>query len=419
MKFVHAADLHLDSPLSGLERYEGAPVEEIRGATRGAVRKLVDMCLAEAVDLLLIAGDVYDGDWRDYNTGLFFAAQMARLSREGIRVFLVRGNHDAASQITKNLKLPEGIVELSTRKPQTVVLEDLGAVIHGRSYSTRDVTTDLSAAYPNATPGLFNIGLLHTALNGRAGHENYAPCTVGSLESKGYQYWALGHVHNREVVREDPWVVFPGNLQGRHARETGPKGASVVTVEDGRVVSVEHRDLDVVRWVSLMLDVSDASSGNEVVGLLSKALEAEIETAAGLTLAVRVHVSGTSKAHADLSGDPERWKNEFRLAAAHLTGDLWMEKILLRTRTVLDIEALLNRNDPVGEFLRFVRALRGDSQALGGLLAGFDDLRGKLPPEFRQLEDALDLENPASLETLLEDAEQLLIPRLLAQGEEQ
>ena len=123
MKLVHAADIHLDSPLRGLERYEGAPVDEIRGATRRAVANLVDLCLVEAASLLLIAGDLYDGYWRDYNTGLFFAKQMARLTREGVGVVWIRGNHDAASEITKSLRLPEGVIELGASRPETRVFE--------------------------------------------------------------------------------------------------------------------------------------------------------------------------------------------------------------------------------------------------------------------------------------------------------
>src|SRR3972149_747737 len=116
MKFIHVADIHLDSPLRGLERYEGAPVAELRGATREALESLVRVSLEERVDFVLIAGDVYDGDWRDYNTGLFFARQMTRLREAGIPVLLIRGNHDAASQITRELRLPENVNRFSTRQ---------------------------------------------------------------------------------------------------------------------------------------------------------------------------------------------------------------------------------------------------------------------------------------------------------------
>lgn len=418
MKFVHAADIHLDSPLSGLERYEGAPVEGVRGATRGALRNLVELCLAEEVDFLLIAGDVYDGDWKDYNTGLFFVSQMARLAREGIGVGLIRGNHDAASQITKNLRLPEGVFELDTKNPETRIFENLGVAIHGRGYPKRDVTEDISADYPDAVRDLFNVGLLHTAIDGREGHDLYAPCSVEGLISKGYEYWALGHVHKREALSKDPWIVFPGNLQGRHARETGPKGATLVSVEDGAVISVEHRELDVVRWVVCDIDCGNAASGHEVVDLVHQEVAAEVEAASDRTLAVRVKIVGTSKAHKDLCRDPEHWINQIRSAVLDLGSEVSVEKILFHTRTPIDLDALLKHDDPVAGLLRSLRELRGDPDRLRDLLKEFGDLKNKLPAEYRQLDHSLDFGDPASLEPLLDDVEQLLVPRLLDAKEE-
>ena len=144
MKFVHAADLHLDSPLAGLSKYEGAPVEQIRGATRRALENLVKLCLSEQVELLLIAGDLYDGDWRDYSTGLFFAKQMAALRAGNVRVVWIRGNHDAASKLTAHLSLPDNVRELSHKKPESFVLEQLGVAVHGQGFDTREETSDLS-----------------------------------------------------------------------------------------------------------------------------------------------------------------------------------------------------------------------------------------------------------------------------------
>jgi DNA repair exonuclease SbcCD nuclease subunit len=413
MKFIHAADIHLDSPLRGLERYEGAPVEAIRGATRRALENLVQLCLSEAVDFLLIAGDLYDGDWRDYNTGLFLVSQMACLSRADIPVVIIQGNHDAASQITKNLCLPQNVIELSTRKAETRILEPLGVAIHGRGYPHRDVSEDLSASYPEPIVDYFNIGMLHTAVDGRRGHDLYAPCNLSRLQSKGYDYWALGHVHQREILCEDPWILFPGNLQGRHAREIGSKGASLVSVEDGVVVAVEHRSLDVVRWTQCWVDCTEAMSGLDLVDLTREAVASEAETADGRLLAVRLHMIGTSQAHRELAGDPERWTSEIRATVADLGAEVWVEKIQLRTRAALDLDALLEHDDPVAGLLRSLRELRTDESELKTLLRVFDDLKGKLPLEYRQWEEALNLDDPATLKTLLEDVEQILISRLL------
>ncbi len=132
MKFIHCSDLHVDSPLTGLDRYEGAPVSKIRGATRRALSNLVELCIEEDAELLLIAGDVYDGDWRDYGTGLFFAAQMSRLREAGVRVAMVLGNHDAQSQITRALRLPDNVIVFDAAAPATHVLDDVKADLSQR-----------------------------------------------------------------------------------------------------------------------------------------------------------------------------------------------------------------------------------------------------------------------------------------------
>jgi hypothetical protein len=155
MRFVHAADLHIDSPLRGLERYEGAPVELIRGATRRAVEHLVDMCLRENAKLLVLSGDLYDGDWRDYSTGLFFCRQMARLREADVTVVWIRGNHDAASRLTQHLRPPENVHELSHSRPVTLELQidEVPVAVHGQGFPKAKVVDDLSERYPPPVSG--------------------------------------------------------------------------------------------------------------------------------------------------------------------------------------------------------------------------------------------------------------------------
>ena len=148
MKFVHAADLHLDSPLRGLARYEGAPVGALRLATRRAFQNLVELCLEERAAFLLIAGDVYDGDWRDYGTGLFFAAELSKLRAADIPVVLLRGNHDAESQIARHLQYPDNVHNLAVHAPQTLELATLGVCVHGQGFATKAVTSDSQARTP-------------------------------------------------------------------------------------------------------------------------------------------------------------------------------------------------------------------------------------------------------------------------------
>lgn len=410
MKFVHAADLHLDSPLAGLSKYEGAPVEQIRGATRRALENLVKLCLSEQAQLLLIAGDLYDGDWRDYSTGLFFAKQMAALRAGNVRVVWIRGNHDAASKLTAHLNLPENVRELSHKSPDSLVLEELGLAVHGQGFETREVTADLSRRYPEPKPGLFNIGLLHTALEGRAGHAPYAPCRLSALVDRGYDYFALGHVHTREVLSERPWIVFPGNLQGRHARETGPKGASLVTLDGNRVLTVEHRALDAVRWQVAEADVSAESSLDGVLERVRSSLSAAVEASEGRLCAVRVRIVGASAAHERLAARVERLTEETRALTLDLSADAWLEKVELATRPGAEQALLREREDAIGELVRGLGNLARDEAALAELAEELQDLKRKLPSELREGPDAIDLESPEALRRLLGEVEQTLLP---------
>ena len=235
MKFIHAADLHIDSPLLGLYCYEGAPAERLREATRRACENLVTLAIEEQVDFVILAGDLFDGQWRDMQTGLFTARQFRRLCDAKIKVYLVRGNHDAASQVRQTITWPDNVHEFSVRKAETVRLDDLGVALHGRGFAQPEVTDDPVPEYPAPVPGLFNIGVLHTNVGGNEDHPRYAPTSRAALEAKGYDYWALGHIHKRYVIAERPYIGYSGNTQGRHVRETGAKGCLLVSVEDGQL----------------------------------------------------------------------------------------------------------------------------------------------------------------------------------------
>lgn len=411
-KFIHAADLHLDSPLRGLERYEGAPVEQIRNASRRALQNLVDLALAEKVSFLLISGDLYDGDWKDYNTGLFFIAQMTRLRQAGVPVFLITGNHDAANRMTRSLRLPENVVMLATDKPETRLLDDLGVAIHGQGFATAAVTEDLSQQYPDACRGRFNIGLLHTCLTGREGHERYAPCTLDGLRRKRYDYWALGHVHARDVLCDDPPVVFPGNLQGRHVRETGAKGCMLITVQDDGTLDSEFRPVDVMRWEFLSVEAAEKQDAEQVAKEVADRL-AQLRQQHSLPLAVRVEIFGRTAAHGEMQADAPYWLNEIRGRAIDAgQGDIWIEKVNLKTLPPHEADTALE--GPFAELLGLLDELRGDPQLLTdftGTLKEIDDLMRKLPAQVKG-RDGLQLSEPRCLETVLEQAEALLLKRV-------
>jgi DNA repair exonuclease SbcCD nuclease subunit len=421
MKLVHAADLHLDSPLRGLERYEGAPVEQMRGATRHALENLVTFCIEQRAALLLIAGDLYDGSWRDYSTGLFFAAQMSKLRHAEVQVAFVRGNHDAASVITDHLKLPDNVRELSSRAPETIRYDALGVAVHGQGFARRSVKDDLAAAYPEALADHLNVGLLHTCATGREGHEPYAPCSLETLTEKGYHYWALGHVHRHEILSRDPWVVFPGNLQGRHVRETGPKGAVLIDTDGQRIRDVSFHALDVLRWAHLTVDLAEAQNGHDAVELARAAIDDALVQAEGRTLAIRLDMQGASAAHDALVDNPERWESMLRATASDVAADgVWLEKIRWATWPRADAEQLAQRDDAVGQVARALRAAQAEGADLDAMTAALAELRVKLPSELRERDSdgGLRLDDPTTVRELLADVERLLLPRLTAGARE-
>jgi DNA repair exonuclease SbcCD nuclease subunit len=411
-KFLHAADIHLDSALRDLDRYEGAPVGEIRQASRRALENLVRLALEERVAFVLIAGDLYDGDWPDYHTGLFFAREMTKLRDARIPVFLIQGNHDAQNRMTKQLRLPDQVVFLSTQSPETRRLDDYDVAIHGQGFATQAVVDNLAITYPRRAAGAFNIGVLHTAVDGRTGHDPYAPCSLDDLRHREYDYWALGHIHQREELWRDPWVVFPGNIQGRHIRESGPKGCMLVTVDRARVQSVEPQPLDVLRWHSCQVDATGAPDGDAIVDRFRTQLGTLTAGADGRLLAVRVEVVGACPAHATLIADWGRWTNEFRQSAIELGGgQVWVEKVQPRTtHPSADIDH--DGDEPFAELSQLINELRTDEVRLAQLGAReFDDLRKKLPG------DLLDgLGTPERLRELLDQIGPLLSARLGVPG---
>jgi DNA repair exonuclease SbcCD nuclease subunit len=389
MKFIHTADIHLDSPLRGLAAYPDAPAERLRMATRDAFYNLASRAIEESVAFVVIAGDVYDGDWKDFNTGIFFVRQMGRLRQAGIPVYLLYGNHDAESEMTKGLDLPDNVHVFSSRKAETFRIDALKVALHGRSFKAAATTDNLLPGYPEPIPGWFNIGVLHTALEGNSEHARYAPCSVGELQTKGYQYWALGHVHEHWVQRGETTIAYSGNLQGRHIRERGPRGALMVTVEAGEITDLERLEVDVLRWHALDVDISQAETPRAAARLAGQEIERLLNSVAGnLPMAIRVSVIGQSGAHRELLGQESQLRQEVIAQAVALAPDrIWIEKVriasqspdLTSTRRLDDESA-----DALAELENLAKTAISDSDFMNSLQQDIQLLLEKLPHEVLQ-----------------------------------
>lgn len=400
MRFIHAADIHLDSPLSGLSAYPDAPAGQLRNASRAAFTRLVDRAIEESVDFLVIAGDLYDGNWRDHNTGIFFVGEMGRLRRAGIPVYLLFGNHDAESEMTRRLVLPDNVHCFPSRAATTLRIEPLKVALHGQSFRDKATTDNLAARYPAPVAGWFNIGVLHTALEGYSAHAAYAPCSVDELHARGYHYWALGHVHEFQQWQGASTIVFPGNLQGRHIRETGRRGAVLVTVEEGERVAVERLFIDVLRWESLVVDVSDCEQLEAVARRVGTRLEGLLEDDGQVPRAVRVRLQGRSPAHGLLFGQEAQLRAEVLAQVAALGHErLWLEKV--RIETAPPAAAFALRSDAVAELHALLQEAEGDADFLRQLQDDLAPFIGKLPHELRAELPSLDLVSGGQLDALV------------------
>ena len=410
--FIHAADLHLGSPLIGLALKDSGIAERFASASREAFSDLVTLAIDEKVAFVVIAGDLYDGEWRDTSIGLFFNREVARLDRAGIRVFLLKGNHDAESVVTKAISLPDGVSQFPTKQARTFELPELKVALHGRSFPDRAVTENFAVTYPDPVAGWFNIGVLHTSCDGRPGHAAYAPCAVHDLVARGYDYWALGHVHEHEVLSRDPWIVFPGNLQGRSVRECGPKGAVIVDVADGAVADVRRIALDRARWAEVEVPLDGLDSEHAALAAIEDRIRDVAAGAEDRLLAVRVRLKGSTGLNRAIRSDPRRFSDEIQAAAHRCHEDVWVERAKIETtdparpsapdRAVptLDVSAML-------EGLEHDRELRAEAAELLGAIGA--RLPGGMAADETPLRDDLD--------ALLQDARALLIGRAAPQGE--
>ncbi len=377
--------------------------------------RAVDLCLDERVDALLIAGDLYDGDQTSMKTARFLADQLRRLHQAGIRTFIVRGNHDALSKITRELVFPQS-VKIFGGRAEAVAIErargDLPVVIHGLSFAQAHAPERLLGRYKPPVEGAANVGILHTSLAGAPGHDPYAPCTVADLQDTGFDYWALGHIHKRSVVEGRCTVVMPGMPQGRDVNESGAKSVSLVTIGDDRTITIEERVTSVAEFARVSVDVSDFGHWTELVRSLGHALEQARDAASSEYLVVRLQLAGSTPLAWRIRADRDLLKAEMDSRA----GDkCWVEKIGVECRPPAAIAG--TSNDPRGELRRLVdeevahsHAFRAEAQAIA------QELRDQLPAECRGLLGADEASFEAVIAALAEQGAEDVLARLQTAG---
>ena len=379
IRFVHAADLHLDSPFTGLKAAAPENVaNRLYNATFDAYENIINLCISEKVHALLVAGDVYDGADRSLRAQLKFIEGLKILDAKGIRSFVCHGNHDPLGGWEAGLDYPSGCCRFDREWEAAPVFEDPSrAVVHGISYPKRDVTENLALRLGNVDPGPFSIGLVHANVNNDTGHAAYAPCSLDDLAQSGVDYWALGHVHTRQVLSErEPTVVYPGNPQGRHPNETGARGVYVVEVDDGGNVRLEFRPVDTVRWERFQIDIDRFKTEQELLDALHEGMRGVLDGADGRSVVVRVRLTGRGELNRTLRrpNTIEDLVEEINREWAERSPFLWCERIEDASGSPFDRKARLKGSDFLAEVLRTADRSKTDPELLAGLRTGLSDL---------------------------------------------
>ena len=389
-RFVHAADIHLDSPLRSLALRDPELAELIGNATRRAFTDIIDLCLDEQVDALLLAGDLYDGEQTSMKTALFLALQLRKLHEAGIQVFIIRGNHDALSRITKELTLPETVKVFGGRADAVQIARGRGDVpitIHGMSFAQPHAPDNLLGRYKAPVEGSVNIGLMHTSLDGSPGHDRYAPCPVGDLQNSGFDYWALGHIHKRSVIDGRCKLVIPGIPQGRDINEAGSKSVSLVTVADDRSIVIEERLTSVAQFERIQVDLAGLDDWRDMLAAIGGRLNEARGMAASEHLIGRLQLSGATPLAWRIRSDLDHVKTE-AVSLALGIGKCWIEGVELTCTAPLQAasEGAASSAVPVAELWRLIHE---DILSTEGYQAELrtiaDELRGQLPPECRHI----------------------------------
>jgi exonuclease SbcD len=406
-RFIHTADLHLDAPLKSLALKDEELSELVGNATRRALERIVDLCLEEKVDALLIAGDLYDGDMRSMKTAAFLVSEMERLQAADINVFMIRGNHDAESVVTRELEFPSN-VHVFSGHGGTVELPERGVAVHGVSFSKPQAPESLLPKYKPPVPGLFNIGLLHTSLAGAAGHDTYSPCSVSDLQTHGFDYWALGHVHARQVHTEAPHVVMPGMPQGRDIGEAGSKSVTLATVQDG-IVSLEERVTSEVEFAREAVALDGIDDWRDAL----EAIDAVLNSAAmsmSRHSVLRLELSGKTPLAWRLRRDSDLLLEQVSNRARG-KGSVWIDKIV---HSQVPPSQSVKGDDPRSELGALMKGLMEDEPFVSRALGAADDVIGDLPPDLRSAFGETEGEQVEQVRQILREGIDDIMARMVA-----
>ena len=401
--FIHTADLHLDSPFSGLRQVDGEIADLLKDATFRAFDNVVELALKNKVDFILVAGDVYDAADRSLRAQLKFADGLKKLAVAGIRSFVCHGNHDPLDGWSASLHWPEEVHIFGPQLESVLISigEEEVVVIHGISYPHNQIDDSFGRGFKRQGSQPFQVGLFHCSVGSDPAHEIYAPRTQEELLAANLDYWALGHVHRHRVLKDGhPFITYPGTTQGRHIRETGPRGCLLVQVSGSGEVSARFEPVDAARWFSRELRIDGMETEGELIAALEGLCDEIRSDAQGRPAIVRVILSGRGSLHPVLRRPHivEDLTTGLREMGLESVPQVWLEQIKIETDPEIDLPSRRKSPDFVGEVLRLIENSRRQPIDLQGMISGlYEDRRGRLFLQAPDKEELLQLLNEVEL----------------------
>ncbi len=360
-KFIHASDLHLDTPFVGVAVDAPHVAEALREASLKVLRAIVDLALRERVAFVLIAGDIYDGEKRGIRAQLALLEATRTLDRAGIHSFIAHGNHDPVERGYSAIRAwPERAHIFDAGAPRTYELSLPGGervTVTGVSYGRRAETENLSLLFRRPEGDGTHVAVLHANVGAAAEHRPYCPCTLSDLTERGFDYWALGHIHTRTILRaERPTVAYSGNTQGRSFKpsERGPKGVLLVSVEAGRIEVPAFEAVDAVRFVQREVEVSAEVDLGGVEERLLEVAELTRREHPGRALVLRARLVGRGGPWEDIGDPAKRETLLVRLREREAQGPefLWWAELENAVAPPIDLDLLMQRDDFLGELVK-------------------------------------------------------------------
>ncbi len=397
VKFIHTADLHLDTPFKGLSHWNSDLASKLKDATFKSFKKIVDLCLQEKVDFLVISGDIFDSENKSLAAQLKFVTELKRLSEKEIPTYFICGNHDPLSSWLEILQMPENVFRFSSTEVERLTYQKSNqpiADIYGTSFQNKIVKNNLAHSYQliNSNPSPISIAVLHGTVGTPGPHEDYAPFKIEDITDKGFDYWALGHIHKRQIVQEkNPTIVYPGNSQGRDFGETGTKGCYLIEITQNEAPKIKFVPTHLIRFEEIQVDLTGKDKIDELRDSLQEAITNLDDYEENTNYILRIIFKGRSSLHSNLNkpGEIEQLLELFNEGQLNQSNSIWIDRIDIKTQPNIDLEQVKKGTDFTAEILKSFEKVEANPEnltelikSMGGELSNY-----QVKQEFIELSD--------------------------------